>query len=101
MGLLDALQMPLPQSYSKLGLPMRAQVREQYIKKQNGLCQHCGNPLDGSPTEDIQDKRVSTHLFPENFFDHPVHLHHDHITDLTIGAVHAKCNAVLWEYHGE
>jgi hypothetical protein len=28
-------------------------------------------------------------------------LHHCHQTGLTIGAVHAKCNAVLWQYHGE
>lgn len=32
---------------------------------------------------------------------YPVHLHHDHKTGLTIGAVHAKCNAVLWQYYGE
>ena len=32
---------------------------------------------------------------------HPIHLHHDHDTDLTIGAVHAYCNAILWEYHNE
>jgi hypothetical protein len=40
-------------------------------------------------------------LFPELFLKYPVHLHHSHVTGLTIGAVHAYCNAVLWVYHDE
>ncbi|AGI61771.1 hypothetical protein VCO139_0016 [Vibrio phage VCO139] len=40
-------------------------------------------------------------LFPKNMFQYPIHLHHDHNTGMTIGAVHARCNAVLWEYYGE
>jgi hypothetical protein len=31
---------------------------------------------------------------------HPVHLQHSHVTGLTEGAVHAFCNAVLWQYEG-
>jgi hypothetical protein len=30
----------------------------------------------------------------------PIHLQHDHDTGLTEGAVHAYCNAVLWQYEG-
>jgi len=30
-----------------------------------------------------------------------MHLHHNHETDMTEGAVHAYCNAVLWQYEGK
>jgi len=39
--------------------------------------------------------------FPKGMFNYPIHLHHCRKTDLSIGAVHAYCNAVLWEYHNE
>lgn len=45
--------------------------------------------------------RLQRKIFPKGFFDRPVHLHHSHDTGLTIGAVHAVCNAVLWIYHRE
>ena len=63
---------------------------------------------EGSTLEKIQSDidqyqkemdKIKT-IFPENFFDHSIHLHHDHDTGMTIGAVHAHCNAVLWEYEG-
>ena len=47
------------------------------------------------------EKWIDEELVPENFFKYPVHLHHSHYTGMTIGAVHANCNAVLWQYHGE
>ena len=55
---------------------------------------------------DGKDKAISLpanydRLFPESFFKYPVHLHHSHDTGKTIGAVHAYCNAVLWEYYGQ
>ena len=31
---------------------------------------------------------------------HPIHLQHNHSTDMTEGAVHAYCNCVLWQYEG-
>ena len=49
----------------------------------------------------VTELEIHEELFPKNFFDHPIHLHHDHETGMTIGAVHAQCNAVLWQYHGE
>lgn len=91
----------IPAPYSKLSSARRAVVRERYIEMQDGLCHHCGTPLDEVP---FMDKPINWRLFPggsEGFLRHPVHLHHDHKTDLTIGAVHAYCNAVLWQYHGE
>jgi len=93
--------MELPVDYNSLHWTERKKVREEYIKVQNGLCHYCGNPLDGEPSEEVKAKRITEKLFPESFFKWPVHLHHCHNTGMTIGAVHNKCNAVLWEYHGE
>jgi len=47
------------------------------------------------------EKRIDWDLFPPGFLKNPVHLHHNHDTGMTIGAVHAYCNAVLWQYYGE
>jgi hypothetical protein len=91
----------LPQNYGKLNQKQRREVREQYIKIQEGRCCHCGQPLDGKPLRDIREMRIHKSLFPPGFFTHPVHLHHDHKTGETIGAVHNLCNAVLWQYHGK
>lgn len=94
----------VPAHYSKLGVARRAAVRERYAELQDGLCYHCQAPLDGEPSADIRLFRIDWRRFPggeEGFLRYPVHLHHDHDTDLTIGAVHALCNAVLFQYHGE
>ena len=91
----------LPVDYTKLTQSQRREVRLQYIDQQNGICPHCGQPLDGLPSEEVRAAPVLHELFPPNFFDHPVHLHHSHDTGMTIGAIHARCNAVLWQYFGE
>lgn len=91
----------LPVDYTKLTQPQRREVRLQYITRQNGKCSHCDEPLEGPPSREIQVAYVVRELFPPKFFDHPIHLHHSHRTGLTIGAVHARCNAVLWQFHGE
>lgn len=91
----------IPARYSKLGSARRRAVRERYVEFQAGLCWHCKAPLDGPCSPDVARRMVNEARFPPGFFTHPVHLHHDHRTDLTIGAVHAHCNAVLWQYHGE
>ena len=93
--------MELPVNYDKIPQRQRRLVREEYIRVQGGLCKHCGAPLDGDPAKVVMDLWVKTGLFPTGFFNSPVHLHHDHNTGMTIGAVHARCNAVLWQYHGE
>jgi hypothetical protein len=89
----------LPQKYSKLTTTQRRHVREQYIKEQNNLCYWCKHSLDEDPPSHILEKRISPTLFPVNFFRHSIHLHHDHISDLTEGAVHAYCNAVMYQYY--
>jgi hypothetical protein len=91
----------LPVKYSELTPRERVEVRLAYIDKQGGNCYYCNEPLNGSPSMEVICKNVHTELFPVNFFEYPLHLHHDHISDMTIGAVHCRCNAVLHEYEGE
>lgn len=94
----------IPAHYSKLSDARRVAVRARYVEEQQGRCWHCGGMLVLSPPPHILAHKINWHLFPgrdAGFLKHPVHLHHDHNTDLTLGAVHAYCNAVLWQYHGE
>lgn len=88
----------LPAIYKELTPAERREVRLEYILLQEGRCWHCDGSLEVPPQH---AKPVNKKLFPEGFFGWPVHLHHDHKTGLTIGAVHALCNAILWQYHGE
>lgn len=93
--------MKLPVDYKKLSSCERKIAREEYMKIQNGKCIYCKNDLSLPAHNKILKKYINKKLFPKNFFDWPVHLHHDHNTGMTIGAVHCHCNAVLWQYHGE
>jgi hypothetical protein len=92
----------LPTRYERLTPAQRVSVREQYIENQHGLCYHCQESLEGPPSLDVLAQAIDWWRFPGGsaFLRHPVHLHHDHSTDMTIGAVHAYCNAVLFQYHG-
>ena len=78
----------------------RRAAREQYAKSQGGLCYWCHAPLDGAPADSEKRKTVRRDLFPPGFFKSPVHLQHNHKTGMTEGAVHAHCNAVMWQYYG-
>jgi len=93
--------MKLPTHYDELTQKERRIVREEYSRLQEFKCAHCGNPLDSQPSDEILSKPINRSLFPPNFFNWPVHLHHCHVTGMTIGAVHCRCNAVLWQYHGK
>lgn len=90
----------LPILYSKANSRERKLVREQYVREQDGLCYWCKKPLDQEPPQDIKNKKINWKLFPPNFLRYPIHLQHNHDSDLTEGAVHARCNAVMWQYHG-
>ena len=90
----------LPQLYDHLEWWERRDVRNQYVKEQNGKCMYCGQPLNGEPCSSVKAKRVNWKLFPPNFLRYPVHLQHCHKSGLTEGAVHALCNAVMWQYEG-
>lgn len=91
--------MKLPTKYSKLSRADRVLVRNEYVKIQNGNCWYCKKPLIQDPPERVLSRPITRYLFSKGFFDYPIHLQHDHYTDLTEGAVHAYCNAVLWEYY--
>lgn len=90
----------LPVDYTKLSTLQRRQVRLQYIEEQKGLCWCCETPLTGPPPEAVLAFKINWKLFPKNFLKYPIHLQHNHTTGMTEGAVHAYCNALLWEYHG-
>jgi len=94
--------MELPTKYSSLDWRKgeKAFVRNLYIEKQKGLCYYCNQPLEKDPPTEITSKEINWKLFPSNFLNHPIHLQHNHITDMTEGAVHAYCNAVMWQYEG-
>jgi len=91
----------LPINYKDISPQERRVVREEYIRRQDGLCYHCKAPLNCDPPPMISNLPIKKHLFPPAFFNFPIHLHHSHETGLTIGVVHNYCNAVLWQYHGE
>jgi len=93
--------MTLPQIYKDIPYNERWKVREEYARLQNNLCMHCEEPLNGPPAKDVLKLKINEKLFPSGFFNHPIHLHHDHESGYTIGVLHAKCNAVMWQYYGE
>jgi len=93
--------MKLPVNYNKIHYTERKKVREEYVRLQEGLCYYCGNPLTEKASDDVMVNNINKLLFPKNFFEWPIHLHHNHKTGMTIGAVHCHCNAVLFQYHGE
>lgn len=91
----------LPAMYRSLEWWERRAVREKYVEVQRGMCHHCKGALAVDPPLEILSKQILWSAFPEKFLAHPIHLHHSRETGLTIGAVHAYCNAVFWQYHGE
>ena len=94
--------MKLPANYDEMDFVERREVREEYIRLQGGKCYYCQRPLDVPITkEQMKNRPVNRNAFPKSFFKWPVHLHHNHNTGMTIGAVHNYCNAVLWQYHKE
>lgn len=89
-----------PVDYTTLNWQERRAVREHYIKDQNGLCMYCNEDIFSEPPNHITSKRINWSIFPPNFLKHPIHLQHNHSTGMTEGAVHAYCNAVMWQYEG-
>ena len=87
--------------YSEIPIGHKSVIRNQLHEEQHVKCYYCGGWLSDAPPERIRDKEIDWKLFPKNFLNYPVHIHHSHATDDIIGLVHARCNAVLWMYHGE
>jgi len=90
----------LPVKYTECTPHHRRKIREQYIQEQDGKCYWCQESLLSNAPSHITEKKINWRLFPPGFLKNPIHLQHDHISDLTEGAVHAICNAVMWQYHG-
>lgn len=84
--------------YDSLNPRQRKALREEYVESQGQRCWYCKKLLTEEPN---RRWKINWALFPPNFLKHPVHLHHSHVTGMTIGVVHAYCNAVLWQYEGE
>ena len=96
-----------PIDYPSSSTAARRIRREQYVVDQGGRCWYCTAPLEGPTPPPLQERYPiefgfgGQGVFPPGFLTFPVHLHHDHKTGQTIGAVHAYCNAILWVRHGE
>ena len=90
----------LPIDYTKLKPYERKAVREQYIEEQENNCMYCGESLLEKPPTRITEIPITWSLFPPFFLKHPIHLQHNHDTGMTDGAVHAYCNAFMWQYEG-
>lgn len=93
--------MELPIDYETSDWRARRVARQEYARLQKGLCWYCHAPLDEEPTQRVRRLVIDWSRFPPGFLDYPQHLHHSHDTGLTIGTVHALCNAVLWQYKGQ
>ena len=87
-----------PVRYDGLNWVERRRVRTAYVDAQGGMCWYCRETLACQASDWIVNKPLKGAKFPEKFFEWPVHLHHDKITGLTIGAVHCHCNAVSFVY---
>lgn len=94
-------QFKLPINYDTTHWSKRKLAREEYVRRQGNNCYYCKETLDKVAPKEITELPIIKAIFPLNFFQSPVHLHHDHDTGMTLGAVHCHCNAVLWQYHGE
>lgn len=92
--------MDLPVMYKSLDWQEKRLVRNEYIIRQKGKCMFCNEDLSGDPPLSVTERPINWKLFPVNFLKYPVHLQHCHKTGLTEGAVHAYCNAFLWQYCG-
>ena len=92
--------MKLPVDYTKLNPKKKKQVREYYIELQEGKCYYCDHDLQKGPPSIIIEKKIDWKYFPPFFMKYPIHLQHNHETNMTEGAVHAYCNAVMWQYEG-
>ena len=92
--------MQFPVDYTRLSPQQRRVVRTAYINQQGGKCTFCGEQLSNEPHVNVTSKPLNMDLFPKEFLKWPIHLDHDHYTDMTRGAVHAYCNGVLFQYFG-
>ena len=98
MDMIMGEKIKLPVDYTKLSPKIRKKVREKYCKLQDWLCLYCNHDLHDDPPPTITEKKINFNIFPSGFLKWPIHLLHNHETNMTEGAVHAYCNAVMWQY---
>ncbi|CAH9015945.1 conserved hypothetical protein [Vibrio phage 242E40-1] len=91
----------LPINYSNSSFNQRRVARERYAELQWFRCHYCGKPLAGSPSRKVLNSKINYNIFPKDMFKSKIHLHHCRKTGMTIGAVHSRCNAYLWQYKGK
>ena len=89
----------LPAFYPNLSSYEKKLVRERYVIEQKGKCFWCKTHLKDQPPNEILSRKIDWRKFPKGFLNYPVHLQHNHQSGLTEGAVHAYCNAVMWQYY--
>lgn len=83
--------------YSRMSQQERKETRERMVVEQGHKCWYCEQPLSGKPPKHIAEYPINLRMFPAGMLVYPIHLHHDHKTDECLGAVHAKCNAYMWQ----
>jgi transposase-like protein len=93
----------LVQKYDDLNWKQRLKLRDRYVEHFHGVCMYCHEQLDSEPASIVRDStdEIAWDVSPgfkEGFLKNPVHLHHDHNTGLTLGPVHALCNAHSWHF---
>lgn len=93
--------MRLPIDYDTATPAEKKAAREEYANRQDGNCWYCKSDLGEPPTPEICRAYIDKSRFPPQFFTYKVHLHHDRVTGESLGAVHARCNAYLWQYLGQ
>ena len=94
----DSIKLPI--DYPSATAASRRKARYEYIDRQDGDCYWCHESLKYAAPSRITEHAIDWSLFPKHFLSNPIHLQHDHKTGQTEGAVHAYCNAVMWQYHG-
>jgi hypothetical protein len=95
-------RLTIPAYYDNLTWYERRLVREEYIVLQKGLCWACAQTLLHDVPDEVKERfPLDPRRWGPEFLKHPVHLHHDHRSGLTVGATHAYCNAILAQYYGE
>ena len=95
---------PFPQRYCDLNSNQRRKLRDEYVEYFGGRCLYCDGHLDDEPHEFVRQSadEIEWDNLPESkegFLKNPVHLHHDHETGLTLGPIHALCNAHSWHFY--
>lgn len=88
----------IPVDYTKLTTKERREIREQYIVEQDHKCFYCKENIHANPPQKVLMLSINWKLFPPFFLKNKIHLQHNHWTGMTEGAVHAYCNAVMWQY---